>query len=95
MQKYDKKSMEKRSEKFKALGHPTRLWIVEQLKDGQEHCVCEFVKAVGVEFPTVSRHLSVLKNAGIIEDDKRGKEVWYRLACPCIVSMIDCFEARS
>ncbi len=94
MMKYDRKKMEKRSEMFKALGHPTRLWIVEQLKDGAEHCVCEFVKAVGVEFATVSRHLSVLKKAGIIVDDKRGKEVWYRLACPCIVSMIDCFEAR-
>ena len=94
MTKYDKKKMEKRAEKFKALGHPTRLWIVEQLKDGAEHCVCEFVKAVGVEFATVSRHLSVLKTAGIIEDDKRGKEVWYRLACPCIATMMACMEAR-
>ena len=94
MTKYDKRGMEKRSAMFKALGHPTRLWIVEQLKDGEEHCVCEFVNAVGVEFATVSRHLSVLKDAGILKDDKRGKEVWYRLACPCIVSMIDCFEAR-
>ena len=94
MKKYDKKALEKRSAMFKALGHPTRLWIVDQLKDGDEHCVCEFVNAVGVEFATISRHLSVLKSAGIIIDDKRGKEVWYRLACPCVVTMIDCLKAR-
>ena len=79
---------------FKALSHPTRLWIVRQLVQ-DEHCVREFVDVLGVEFATVSRHLSILKAAGIIEDDKRGKEVWYRLACPCIVSMIDCLEARN
>lgn len=95
MKKYDKKALENRSKMFKALGHPTRLWIVDQLKDGQEHCVCEFVNAVGVEFATISRHLSVLKNTGILEDNKRGKEVWYRLSCPCIVAMIECMGARS
>ena len=91
--KYDKKKETAAALMFKALSHPARIWIVRQLaKD--EHCVIEFVKALDVEFATVSRHLSILKAAGIIEDDKRGKEVWYRLACPCIVSMIDCFEAR-
>lgn len=94
MEQYNKKSLERRSAMFKALGHPTRLWIVEQLKDGEDHCVCEFVKAVGVEFATISRHLSVLKSVGILEDDKRGKEVYYRLCCPCIGRMIDCLEAR-
>lgn len=94
MTDYNKKGLEKRSAMFKALGHPTRLWIVEQLKDGEDHCVCEFVKAVGVEFATISRHLSILKTAGILKDEKRGKEVYYRLCCPCIGNMIDCLEAR-
>lgn len=94
MKRYDKSQLRDAAAKFKALGHPTRLWIVEQLKDGAEHCVCEFVNAVGVEFPTISRHLAVLKDAGILADDRRGKSIYYRLSCPCIVTMLDCIKAR-
>ena len=72
MLKYDRNCCKREAEVFKALGHPTRLWIVQQLADG-EHCVCEFVEAVGADFSTISKHLSVLKQAGVIEDDKRGK----------------------
>lgn len=73
---------------FKALAHPIRVWIVRQLADGKEHCVCEFVDAVGVNFSTVSQHLSVLKQVGILQDEKRGKAVYYRISCPCIAEMI-------
>lgn len=76
---------------FKALGHPTRLWIVEKLSGG-ECCVCEFVNCVEVDFSTISKHLSVLKQAGVIIDDKRGKQVFYRLKCPCIMEFIGCLE---
>ena len=47
---------------FKALGHPTRLRIAEQLQDG-EKCVCEFVDEIGTDFSTVSKHLSVLNQS--------------------------------
>lgn len=47
MKKFNRKSVEGSSAVFKALGHPTRLWMVEQLRDGQEVCVGEFVKNVG------------------------------------------------
>ncbi len=77
---------------LKALAHPTRLWIAEQLADG-ERCVCEFVDAVGVDFSTVSKHLSVLKEAGIVEDEKRGKQVYYRLKVPCVLKFMHCVEA--
>jgi ArsR family transcriptional regulator len=86
---FDKECGKKEAEVFKALGHPTRLWIVKQLADG-EHCVCEFVEAVNADFSTISKHLSVLKRAGVIADDKRGKSVYYRLVCPCILDMVDC-----
>lgn len=89
---FDRNSCKKNAEVFKALGHPTRLWIVEQLADEREHCVCEFVNAVGVDFSTISKHLSVLKQAGVIEDDKRGKQVYYKLTCPCILKVIDCLK---
>lgn len=74
---------------FKALGHPTRLRIAEQLQDG-EKCVCEFVDEIGTDFSTVSKHLSVLKQAGIIESEKRGKQVFYRLKFPCIMDISSC-----
>ena len=93
MLKYDRNCCKREAEVFKALGHPTRLWIVQQLADG-EHCVCEFVEAVGADFSTISKHLSVLKQAGVIEDDKRGKSVYYRLACPCVFAMLDCVSKR-
>lgn len=93
MQKFQKNECKKEAGFFKALGHPTRLWIVKQLADG-EHCVCEFVDSVGVQFATISQHLTILRQAGIIEDEKRGKSVYYRLACPCILPMLDCIAKR-
>ena len=77
---------------FKALAHPTRLWMVEKLAKG-ECCVCEFADVVDVDFSTVSKHLSVLKQAGIVKDDKRGKQVFYSLEVPCILNFMDCVEA--
>jgi len=93
MLKFDKNCGKREAEVFKALGHPTRLWIVRQLADG-EHCVCEFVDAVGVDFSTISQHLAVLKRAGVIADDKRGKSVYYHLTCPCILNVIDCISKK-
>ena len=77
---------------LKALAHPTRLWMAEQLAGG-ERCVCEFVDAVGVDFSTVSKHLAVLKKAGIVADEKRGKKVFYRLKVPCVLNFMDCIES--
>jgi ArsR family transcriptional regulator len=77
---------------FKALGHPARLQIVERLAGG-ERCVCELVREVGSGWSTVSRHLSVLKAAGILEDKKRGLQVYYRLALPCVTSFAACLDA--
>ncbi len=73
----------------KALAHPSRLFIVEELSR-RERCVCELTDMIGVEMPTVSRHLSVLKGAGIVEDDKRGVQVFYRLKTPCVMNFFRC-----
>jgi len=77
---------------IKALAHPTRLFIVDELSRG-ERCVCELTDMIGVEMPTVSRHLSQLKNAGILEDEKRGSQVFYRLRLPCVLNFFKCVEA--
>ena len=77
---------------IKALAHPTRLFIVDELSRG-ERCVCEITDMVGVEMPTVSRHLGVLKSAGILETEKRGLQVFYRLRVPCVLNFFKCVEA--
>ena len=94
MQKFDKNCCRREAEIFKALGHPTRLWIVKQLADGQEHCVCEFVESVGVKFATISQHLTILKQAGVLESDKRGQSVYYRLSCRCILDTLSCLAKQ-
>ena len=77
---------------IKALAHPTRLFIVDELSRG-ERCVCELTDMIGVEMPTVSRHLGVLKGAGILETEKRGLQVFYRLRVPCVLNFFKCVEA--
>ncbi len=77
---------------IKALAHPSRLFIVDELARG-ERCVAELTDMIGVEMPTVSRHLSQLKEAGIVEDEKRGPQVFYRLRVPCVLNFFQCVEA--
>lgn len=77
---------------LKALAHPTRLFVVDELSRG-ERCVCELTDLIGVEMPTVSRHLSQLKDAGILEDEKRGSQVFYRLRVPCVLNFFKCVQA--
>jgi ArsR family transcriptional regulator len=87
-----KNSLYKSREKImKAMAHASRLLILDLLSKG-EKCVCEIVPAVGVDTSTVSKHLSVLRNAGLIQDEKRGLNVYYRLSCPCVIEYIECIE---
>lgn len=91
MNKRERALIEAKAAVLKALGHPTRLWMVEQLAEG-EKCVCKFADAIDADFSTVSKHLSVLKQAGIVEDDKRGKQVFYSLKVPCVMNFMNCVE---
>ena len=70
----DKKRMVARADIFKALGHPARLAMVVALGD-MERCVCELQALVGSDMSTVSKHLTVLRHAGLVEAEKRGKEL--------------------
>lgn len=81
------------AEVFKALGHPTRLWIVRNLAN-REMCVYDFVEGTSEEFSAVSQHLNVLKKAHVVESERRGKRVFYKLVYSCIPWLIDCMEAR-
>lgn len=82
---------ETRARIVKALAHPSRLFIVDQLAKG-ERCVCELTEMVGADTSTVSKHLSVLKSAGIVVDEKRGLMVYYHLRCPCVLNLFSCIE---
>lgn len=76
---------------FKALAHPTRLRIVEMLAE-EELCVCVLLESFSIDMSTLSRHLAVLKNAGVVTCEKRGKNVYYRSACPCLTQIFDCLN---
>ena len=88
----EKRMCEAKANVLKALAHPTRLWMVEQLAAG-EKCVCEFVEAIDADFSTISKHLTLLRQAGIVADEKRGKQVFYRLKVPCVLNFMHCVEA--
>jgi len=66
---------------FAALGDPVRLRVLSMLASAAsgEVCVCDFVGPLGKAQPTVSHHLKVLGDAGLVRGDRRGKWVWYSL----------------
>jgi ArsR family transcriptional regulator len=76
---------------IKALAHPSRVMIAEALTDG-ERCVCELTELVGADMSTVSKHLSVMKTAGLLEVEKRGLNQYYRLRCPCLTDFFRCVD---
>jgi ArsR family transcriptional regulator len=80
---------EARAKVLKALAHPSRLYMVDVLSHG-ERCVCELTALVGADMSTVSKHLSVLKSAGIVSDEKRGMQVFYKLKMPCVLRFFEC-----
>ena len=86
-----KAMFEARARIIKALAHPTRLAIVEELKNGPR-CVCELHAVAGADRTTVSKHLAVLKNGGIVQDEKRGLQVYYSLRCRCVTDFFACAE---
>jgi DNA-binding transcriptional ArsR family regulator len=83
---------ERRAHVIKALAHPTRLYIVDRLAE-HEHCVNELTTLIGSDMSTVSKHLSVLKNAGVVQDEKRGASIYYTLRIPCILNFFKCTDA--
>lgn len=74
---------------FRALGHPTRLTIVEMLAE-EERCVCELVEEFGDSQATISRHLDVLLRAGIVRRRREGVRMIYELAMPCLLNAMPC-----
>ncbi|TVR54855.1 MAG: ArsR family transcriptional regulator [Spirochaetaceae bacterium] len=78
---------------LKALAHPTRVYIVDLIAREGAHCVCELTERIGADTSTVSRHLALLKSAGLLFDRKEGTAVYYDLTCDCISEFMTALES--
>ena len=83
---------EARARIIKAMAHPTRLFIVDELSHG-ERSVAELTEMIGADVSTVSKHLALLRSAGILADRKQGVQVFYTLRVPCVLNFFGCVES--
>ena len=79
---------------FRALADPTRVAIVNRLAAADEVCVCDFVAALDLAQPTVSHHLKVLRDAGLVESSRRGTWAYYRLVPDAVGALRDALSRR-
>lgn len=82
-----------RAKILKALAHPSRLIMIETMSDGGEICVGDLVEMIGDDQSTISKHLSLLESAGLVEYRKEGRRSLYRLARAGVVDLLDCVES--
>lgn len=82
---------------LKALGEPTRLRLVSLIAahEGAEACVCDLTDPVGLSQPTVSHHLKVLVDAGLVEREQRSKWAYYRLVTGVLDALADTLTTTS
>ncbi len=78
-----------RARVMKALAHPDRLKIIDELSR-KERCLCELEPLFTTDKSTLSRHISALRNAGIVHERREGVRVHLTLATPCILDIFDC-----
>ena len=91
MDKQRIQSIEAKAKIFKALSHPSRVFIIEELIKS-ERCICEFAELLGVDKSTISKHFTVLKNAEIISTRKEGTSVYCSLRLTCIKNFFNCTD---
>jgi len=89
MEVNEKKKYEEMAHISKALAHATRLFIVHKLEE-QQYCVKELTEMISADISTVSKHLTILKNAGIISSEKRGNCIYYQLQTRCVLHIFSC-----
>lgn len=82
---------EARARVAKALAHPSRLLMLDALSEG-EACVCALTELVGSDQSTVSKHLAVLRHAGLVDMRKAGTMTFYRIKVPCLEGFWGCIE---
>jgi len=82
---------ESRARVVRALANPTRLLIVEALEE-REACVNTLTGLTRFDVSTVSKHLAVLREVGLVQTERRGLQVFYSLSCPCIADFFTCVD---
>jgi DNA-binding transcriptional ArsR family regulator len=80
---------ERQAEVAKAISHPVRMAVLDYLRGGPQ-CVCDIAEAVGSERSNVSKHLSIMVSAGVLEYEKKGLQVIYKVRTPCVLRFVDC-----
>ena len=85
--------MKKEAQLLKALGDETRLKVVQILLDG-ETCACSVVPFVGKAQPTVSRHLKILVEAGVLESKRKGVNIWYKIRNKDVINIVKLLGIR-
>lgn len=80
---------EKQAEVARAIAHPLRMAVLDYLKAGPQ-CVCDIAKAVKSERSNISKHLSIMVSAGVLESQKKGLQVIYKVRTPCVLRFVDC-----
>ena len=84
-------SAKDRSVIVKAMAHPTRLLVIDVLTQG-EKCVNELTNLAGCDVTTLSKHLALMRRAGLLQCEKRGVNVFYQIACPCFLEFFRCID---
>jgi ArsR family transcriptional regulator len=82
---------EKQAGIAKAIAHPVRIAVLEFVKN-EEQCVCDIAAAVGTERSNLSKHLSIMVNAGVLTSRKDGLKVMYRIKTPCVLKFLNCLR---
>lgn len=83
---------EARARITKALAHPTRLLLLDALGE-KNLCVCEMTELVGADQSTISKHLAILKDAGLVGVEKKGSMSVFSLKCRCLDGFLTCLES--
>ncbi|QDU04607.1 Biofilm growth-associated repressor [Gimesia chilikensis] len=91
MKEKTRKQYEARAKIAKAMAHPSRLLLLDLLQN-QELCVGDLTEKVGADQSTVSKHLSILKEVGLVESRKEGTLSYYKVSCGCLDGFFSCIE---
>lgn len=76
---------------FRAMAHPLRIFLLDKLS-AKPWCVCELAAEAGVEKSVASKHLSILREAGLVEATRFGTQIRYSLTAPCVLELASCAE---
>ncbi|WP_417379194.1 ArsR/SmtB family transcription factor [Gimesia sp.] len=91
MKEKTREQYEARAKIAKAMAHPSRLLMLDLLQN-QEMCVNDISEKVGADQSTVSKHLSILKEVGLVGSRKEGTLSYYRVTCGCLDGFFSCME---